>query len=156
MEDLQVARALETVARCADPKLLRSIADNARKAGVDVVEQVALRKLYAVLPESEPGTLEFDVWQSVHALEGTLTTERGVTTRLGRTRQQIKRDGEQATVEKLINKGASAGYKMLLDRDMADLTFEAVALRHPNRFSEATLLAARERLASSGVAAPQA
>lgn len=40
---------------------------------------------------------------------------------------------------------------MLADRDMLDLTFEAVALRFPERFPDEVLDAARARLATVAV-----
>lgn len=149
-EDL-THRALERIAKCNDPRELRKIADNAKAAENEVVKEAALRKLYAVRPDAKPGTLEHDVWQSIFALEGSLTEERGKTTLLSRTRQKIQRDREQLTVADLVMKPASDGYGMLLDRGWPELTFEAVALRHPDRFESEVLDAARARLRASGI-----
>lgn len=144
-------QALERIARCRDPEELRRTAANAQRLGYREVADAARRKLYKVSPKAEAGTLEHDVWQSIYALEGSLTEERGKTTLLARTRQKIAREGEAETVASLIKKVASDGYKMLLDRGWPELTFEAVALRHPNRFAPSVLEAARARLTSSGV-----
>lgn len=143
-------RALARIASCSDPIALRKMADNAAASGNEAVREAALRRLYAVSPDAEPGTLEHDVWQSIFALEGSLTEEKGKTTRLGRTRQKIKRDGELLTVSTLVLKSASKGYKMLLDRGWPHLTFEAVALRHSDRFDKPVLDAATKRLRDSG------
>lgn len=150
-EDDLTRRALERIATCNDPRELRKIADNAKAAENDAVREAALRMLYAVRPDAKPGTLEHDVWQSIFALEGALTDERGKTTLLARTRQKIARQGELQTVADLVLKPASEGYRMLRDRNWLDLTFEAVALRHPKRFDELVLAAARERLRRSGL-----
>ena len=150
-EDELAHRALQWIEDTNDPKALRKIAENARQAGREDVRESALRKLYAVSPEAEIGTLEHDVWQSIYALEGALTEERGKTTRLARTRQKIARDGERDTVVDLIKKSASEGYRMLVDRGWPELTFEAVALRHPQRFESGTLSAAKVRLWNSGI-----
>lgn len=103
-----------------------------------------------MLPQAEPGTLEFDVWQSIYALKETLKEERGKTILLARTRQKIGREGEVATVADLITKPASEGYRMLVDRNMPELSFEAVALRHPAKFDAAVIRAATDRLVGSG------
>lgn len=147
MTDIAVARALQTIQGCADPKSLRQIATNARGKGELEVARAADLRLYAILPSEAPGTFEHDVWQSIHALEGTLTVERAKTTRLGRTRQKIARVGEFETIKDLIlGPKPSEGFFMLIERQMVDLTFEAVALRHPDRFDEAVLIAAAARL----------
>ena len=142
------ARALALIASCANPNQLRQIAKNARAKGEEEVRLAAQRRLYEVLPSEQPGTLEYDVWQSIHALEGELSDERGKTVRLSRTRQKITRDKEAKTVADLIMGSPSEGYRMLIDRGMQDLTFEAVALRHPERFDQLVLHAARNRLSA--------
>lgn len=151
MNDDLTKRALLQVERIADPASLRQIAKNAAAQGNDAVREAALKKLFSVSPEAEPGTLEHDVWRSIHALEEALSDERGRTTRLSRTRQKITKDGEMQTVIDLVRKPPSEGYKMLIDRGWPELTFEAVSLRHEDRFDQDTLQLAKGRLQEIGV-----
>src|SRR4051812_17468212 len=145
-------RALELIASCSDAKKLEQLANNARAMGETEIVRAAQLRLFDVKPSSKPGTLEYDVWRSIFALEGTLKEERGRTTLLARTRQSIARDGEAGTVAHLIMKReASDGFQMLLDRDMAHLTFEVVALKHRHRFDDAVLSAGEERLTRAGL-----
>jgi hypothetical protein len=144
-------RALEFIATCIDPKKLGQMVENARKQGETDVERAAMLRLYEVKPEARPGTLEHDVWRSIYALEGALTGERDRTTLLGRTRQKIAADKEAATVASLVlKKEASEGFHMLLERNLAGHTFEAVALRHRDRFDAEVLGAAAARLRGAG------
>lgn len=87
MADL-IARIMQTIESSTDPKKLRQIGINARGKGELAVARAADLRLYAILPAEEPGALEYDVWQNIHALEGSLSNERGKTTRLARTRQK--------------------------------------------------------------------
>jgi len=134
--------------RCDDADKLKRLITNAARLEDRFLERAAMIKLYAILPSQEPGSLEHDVWQSIYALEGALKSERGKTVLLGRTRQKITRDGEIKTVEDLVQGKTSDGFDMLIDRDMESHTFEAVALRHPDKFSVKTLEAAKTRLAA--------
>lgn len=152
MTDDLARRSLELVSNCIDPTKLRQIAENARRASRPDVERAALLHLYAILPAAEPGTLEHDVWQSIFALEDALKKERGKTVLLSRTRQKIARDGEHKTVADLIKKRPSEGFRMLIERDMPELTFEAVALRHPAQFQEGLRRMAENRLRDAGFA----
>jgi len=144
------ARALALIAASYDPDKLKRMAANARRLGEAEIERAASLRLYTVLPSAEPGTLEHDVWRSIHALEGALKEERGRTTLLGRTRQKIARDGERRTVADLVRGRASDGFRMLMDRGMIDHTFEAVALRHQALFEDEVVSAATDRLRASG------
>ena len=125
--------------------------ENARNAGEYEVRRAAELRLYKVLPSAQPGTLEHDVWQSIYALEGCLKEERGKTVLLSRTRQKIKKDGEHKTVSDLVLGKVSDGFKMLLDREMPRLTFEAVALRHATEFDKDVVASAEARLVDSGL-----
>lgn len=145
-----VERALRHIEHCDDANSLEQIMQNARERGATEVRDAAFRRLCAVKPSAEPGTLEHAVWQSIYALEEVLKDERKKTTLLARTRQKIGRDGEQKTVRDLVLKGASAGFDMLIERGMPDLTFEALALKFPSRFDADVLEAARARLSKFG------
>ena len=145
MQDVR-SRALVAIERCGDSDKLKTMIKNARRQGDDEIVRAASLKLYAVLPSAEPGTLEHDVWRSVFALEDSLKVERGRTTLLGRTRQKIARDGELKTVVDLVSGKPSDGFEMLVVRGMVDHTFEAVALRHRERFEDAVLEGASKRL----------
>ena len=153
MSDRLNQRALRFIAECNDPKKLRQIANNARAKDEVEIERAALRRLYAVAPAEERGTLEHEVWQGIYALEDALGLERGKTVQLSRTRQKIGRDGEHKIVLDLITGKASSGFDMMIERDMPELTFEAVALRYPARFDHESLAAAQRRLSDAGVSA---
>lgn len=150
MSDPKVVRMMDFVANCGDPKKLRQVAENAEAKGVAELAQAARLKLYSILPGESPGTIEFAVWQSIYALEDVLKQERGKTIMLSRTRQKIGRQGVVQCVADLVLGKASEGFRMLLERTMLKLLFEAIALQFPDKFEVQVLDAARRRLADAG------
>ena len=141
--------ALTVIEDLDDPVRLRNVVRNARRTGSTTVEAAAFKRLCKVQPAEAPGTLEHDLWQSIHALEEMLRDERGKTVRLSRTRQKIARDGKVKTAANFTLKPTpSEGFAMLLERGHPELSFEAVVLRHPDAFDDDVRRAAATRLAA--------
>lgn len=144
--------ALNAITNMTEPSRLRELIKNARQKKSHTVERAAFLRLCEVQPEANPGTVEFDVWKSIHALEEMLRDERGKTILLSRTRQKISKDGEAKTASDLtMKRGASQGFDDLINRGHPELTFEAVVLRHPKTFDAEVTSAARVRLEDAGV-----
>ena len=150
MNDPKIEKMLAFVSGCGDPKKLRQLAKNADEKGEAELARAARLKLYSILPGEEPGTIEYAVWQSIFALEDVLKQERGKTILLARTRQKIGRQGVTQCVADLVLGSASEGFKMLEERAMLDLSFEAIALDFPDKFEPRVLEAARRRLEGAG------
>ncbi len=145
-------KILAFVAACDDPGKLGSLVRNARAQGAAAVADAAFRKLVALVPAEQPGTVEHDFWQTVQAFEFSLSEERGKTTRLSRTRQKVAKVGVVQTLRDwAAGSQEAAGFKMLLERGMPEFTGEAITLRHPEHFEPHTLEAARQRLTVAGV-----
>lgn len=143
---------LEAIAACADPEKLRTYLKNAQRKNEIEVADAAFRKLISILPSAQPGTIEHDLWQTIYAFEQVLSEERGKTTRLSRTRQKVARVGERKTLEDwALSKSRTEGFEMLLERNMPELTGEAIVVRHASSFSDGVVTAAREKLLSAGI-----
>src|SRR6056297_1170790 len=136
--------ALARIGTLDDAGRLRAMVANARRLGSAAVERAAFRRLCEIQHAAAPGSLEHDVWQSIHALEEMLKEARGKTVRLSRTRQKIARDGEIKTVADLTCKAEpSDGFHQLIEVGHPELLFEAVVLRHPHHFDDPTQVAAK-------------
>ncbi len=140
------------VSTCDDPGKLRTIIKNARLRGVDSLADAAFRKLISIVPSEVLGTVEYDFWRTIHSFEYVLSEERGRTTRLSRTRQKVQRVGVvQTLIDWALDTKQTDGFRMLLERDMPELTGEAIVLRHHSRFDATVVAAAQARLEASGV-----
>lgn len=136
-----------------DPAKLRRLIENARRLNERMIEDAAFRRLVEIMPDEAPGTVEHDFWRSIHALEQALHGERGKTVRLARTRQKIARVGVMQKLRDLVmSRTASQGFEMLIEREMPELTAEAVVLRHKGSFADEVVAAARARLEGVDVA----
>lgn len=145
-------KILEAISVMTDAGRLRSTIRNAKAKGVLAVEEAAFRRLVAIQPRDAPGTLEHDFWQTIYAFEELLTEERGKTTRLSRTRQKIDRVGvKQTLIDFATSISPTSGFTMLIERNLPDLTGEAIVLNHWREFEATTVAAAAERLRAAGV-----
>jgi len=145
-------RMLAYVETCDDDVKLRQIIVNARERGGFALADAAFRKLIDLAPEEEPGTIEHDFWRSMLAFEQVLSEESGKATRLSYARQKARKIGAVSMLaDWTAAKKPSPGFERLLERGMADLSGEAVVLRHPDHFEPEVVAAARARLEAAEV-----
>jgi hypothetical protein len=144
-------KILDYVATCDNAVDLRQIIANAKgKPDAAPLAEAAFRRLIELVPGEEPGTLAFDFWRTIFAFEQMLTEERGKTTRLARTRQKLARAGVVETLRGFAEGPPTAGFKMLIERSMPELTGEALIIKHGHLFEPGTIAAARTRLHDVG------
>ena len=152
--DQDFSKRREWIASCDEPERLRAFMKNAENKGVLELYEQARSRLFEIQASTEcetVGTVEHEVWESIHALEYVRTKEAGKTIRLSRTRQAIGRKGvRQALVDIVRKKGPSEGFDMLRDRNMLKHSFEAIVLRHLEDFDDSVTEAAHKRLAAAG------
>ncbi|GGH57229.1 hypothetical protein GVY41_13635 [Frigidibacter albus] len=145
-------RIVETIETSDDPAQLRRFMANARQKKAAELYDLAFRRLLEVLPDPAPGTVEGDMWRSVHALEQVLTEERGKAARLTRTRAKLTKGGAIPVLRDFdANPELEGGFALLIARKLAEFTGEAVVLRHAASFAAEVVSAARDRLEEAGV-----
>jgi hypothetical protein len=95
--------------------------------------------------------VEKEALAAVYAYEALLTQKNGKKTRASRTWQLIKRHGIIEALQRAVNRPAeTADYESLAEMGMADLTFEAIILRHPESFSAEAVGTSQARLGERG------
>ena len=145
-------RIFDVIAKCDEPDALRRIMKNAKQRGGTDVYDAAFQRLISIQPSAQVGTIAYDIWRSIYAFEELLTEERGRTTRLQRTRQKIKNDGEiQTAIDLTLKKTPSDGFRMLKERGMLEMSFEALIVARPEHFPSNVVDAARSRLEVEGM-----
>ncbi len=127
---------------------------NAKAQQSTIVFNAAFRRLIDLLPGEAPGSADYDFWRSTFVYEELLAERSGKKTLATRVRQKVKRVGVSKTIENLATtKVENGGLGILIERGMPELTAEAVVVRHPDRFSQGVVEAARLRLAAAETAA---
>ena len=136
----------------SDPKLLRNLMENAQRKGRDDLVlkcQVRLAKLEGARYDTP---LEKEFWAAVAAAEELATAKNGRTTRLGRTRQKVKRVGIKKCLEDwAVHTGTTQGFDILVQGGHPELTGEAIVVRHQSEFAPEIVNAARQRLIDYGI-----
>lgn len=143
--------ALARVDAMDDVDKLRNLMANADRMGVTPVRDAAFRRLALILTDTttevEPGTLEHDTYQTIFAYEQLVREELGKAKRLTRTRMKFTKTGAATALNDFAKATEDyAAFDTLRARGLDDMTGEAVILRHPDTFDQATRDAAQARL----------
>jgi len=138
-----------------DKDKLRTLMANAKRLGRKDVDDLAFRQLCRVEGRKFDDPLESEFASVMRALEEALTDERGKTTRLSRTRQKLGRVGvRQTLIDLALKPSPSVGFLKLLELGMADMSAEALILKHRAEFPAEVVEAARRRLTHYDIKLP--
>jgi hypothetical protein len=135
-----------------DPQLVRNLLDNASRLGKpDLVLECQVR-LAQIEGSKYKSQLEREFWTAVRAAEELKTAEKGKTIRLTRTRQKVDRVGiEQCLIDWATAPGVTDGFQTLVTGGKADLTGEAIVVRHAEKFDIKVVNFAKKKLIEHGI-----
>lgn len=136
----------------SDPAKLRSLLQNAlrlKERELALRCQVQLAKLES---SKYQDPVEQDFWKAVAVAEELATERNGRTTRLSRTRQKEGRVGfRQCLIDWALDPSTTDGFKILVEHGYAELTGEAIVVKHAPSFPDDVVAAAKTKLEEHGV-----
>jgi hypothetical protein len=138
----------DIIQKLKTPEECMQLEKNVRERNPDLAQKA--RRRAVELRANSYGSkteLELELLKVVYAYEEVLSEKNKRRTAASRTWQMIKRHGLIHAAERAVDRNIEpAGYKLLAEMGMHDLTFEATIVRHPNAFSENAVSRAKERL----------
>ncbi len=135
-----------------DPDKLRKLMANAQRLGhEDYAFQIQIRiAQLAGLKFKDP--LEREFWTAVTCAEEIKTQQNGKTTKLAKTRLKHKKVGAMGCLaDWAMEAGPTEGFQILVDHGRAELTGEAIVVRHAERFSAEVVTGAARKLEAQGI-----
>lgn len=137
-----------------DPEKLRKLMANAVRLGYDdLAFQCKIRIAELVGDAHKESAVEREFWTNLAAAEEFRSADNGRVTRLVKVRAKHKRVGaEKVLSDQMMEEGLSDGFDKLVANGRADLTAEAIVMRHEDSFSVDAVNAARKKLMDKGVA----
>ncbi|OEO32504.1 hypothetical protein VW23_011305 [Devosia insulae DS-56] len=144
------------LSKFSEPEKLRKLLFNARRLGHhDYAFQIQMRIAeLAGLPFSD--TLEREFWTAVSYVEEVKTEATGKTTRLSGTRTKHKKYGTiRCLGDWAMDPNPSEGLDRLVEHKRAELSGEAIVLRHADKFPAEAVASAAAKLAALGVSREQ-
>lgn len=133
-----------------DPDRLRALMANAKRLEKPELAVACQARIAALAGQEYDDEVERAFWEAVTMAEEIKTEVNGKTTRLSRTRQKHTRDGALKCIEDLaLKEPASDGFDILASKSRLDLSFEAIVVRFPDRFSDEAGEAAHRKLAGA-------
>ena len=134
-----------------DTDKLRKIMVNAYRIGDTEYAERAKRRVWEL---HKVGDTELDqrFGEVIAAYETFLTERNDRTTRATRTWQKVRNKGvKQAIIEWVTSKQERQGFIDLVEAGYGDYTIEALVMAMPQEFDAGVVMAARKRLAGSGI-----
>lgn len=144
------------LSKFSEPEKLRKLMANARRLGHDEYAfEIRMRIAeLAGLPYRDP--LERAFWTAVSYAEEVKTETTGRTSRLSGTRQKHKKYGAVRCLgDWAMEPNTTEGFDSLIEHQRAELSGEAIVVRHAEKFSVEAVASAAAKLAAHGVTREQ-
>lgn len=138
----------DIIQKLKTPDECMQLAKNVRERNPELAQKARRRavELRAISYKST-SKVELELLKALYAYEEVLSEKNKRKTSASRTWQMIKRHGLIRAAERAVDRKIEpAGYILLAEMGMHDLTFEAVIVRYPESFSEDVVARAKERL----------
>jgi hypothetical protein len=136
------------VARLSTPEECEIFIENVRDTHPELVAPARRRMIeLRAKAHDTPTDIERDAWEVIYAYEEALFVKHGKRVGANYTRRKIKKDGMVAAIEHAVKQAKeTAGYAMLKDMGLPDLTWESLVVKHPKHFSPEAVARAKQRL----------
>ena len=136
------------IQKLTTPEECMQLASNVRDKNPALARDARRRAVELRAASHAPkSAVELELLKAVYAYEEVLYEKNKRRTRAAYTWRMIDRLGLIKAAERAVAKRTQTkGYKELVAMGLQDLTFEAVIIRHPDKFSQAVVTQAKERL----------
>lgn len=137
-----IIQKLKTVGECMQ------LAENVQVRNPELAQKARRRAVeLRAVSYKHTSKVELELLKAIYAYEEVLSEKNKRRTSASRTWQMIKRHGIIRAAERAVDRKIDpAGYKLLAEMGMHDLTFEAVIIRYPDSFNQDIVSRAKERL----------
>jgi len=138
----------EIIKKLTTPEECIQLAKNVDGRNPDLAREARRRAVeLRAIAFGNKNQVELELLKALYAYEEVLSEKNKRNTRASRTWQMIKRHGIIGAAERAVNRKIEpAGYKVLVEMGMHDLTFEAVIVRYPDAFNQEVVSRAKARL----------
>ncbi len=138
----------EIIQKLKTPEECKQLAINVRDRNPELARQARRRAIeLRAASHGLKSVVELELLKAVYAYEEVLFEKNKRRTRATYTWRMIERRGIIPAAERaVIKKTETKGYKELVAMGLQDLTFEAVIVRHPEKFRQEVVSCAKERL----------
>jgi len=138
----------EIIQKLTTPEECIQLAINVQDRNPDLAREARRRAVeLRAASHGIKSAVELALLKAVYAYEEVLSEKHKRRTRATYTWRMIDRRGIIAAAERAVNKKSEAkGYKLLVEMGLHDLTFEAVIVSHPDKFSQEVVARAKARL----------
>ena len=138
----------DIIQKLKTPEECIQLEKNVRERNPDLARRARRRAVeLRAISYGNKSEVELELLKALYAYEEVLSEKNKRKTRASRTWQMIDRHGLIHAAERAVDRKIEpAGYKLLAEMGMHDLTFEAVIVRYPDLFNKDVVARAENRL----------